>query len=100
MAGKKFYLQNDRESLSLKFGFDVPESLHLQILKLSDSSGYMEIPSPWGVSERLRSALILSDYKRGRTREEIRQLYGLSTRSLYNIFNIQGPRYCKSVNPR
>ncbi|RED52370.1 hypothetical protein [Aestuariispira insulae] len=85
-GGRKFYLRNERSDLSEKLGIDVPDQLYQRILQFSDSSGYVEIPSPWGVSERIRRALIWGDYKKGMTREEIRQTYGVSSRALSNIF--------------
>ena len=85
-GGKKIYIRNDCADLSRKFGLQLDESLYNKIVNLSDSSGYVEIPSPWGVSERIRKALIVSDFQRGSSREELRRTYGLSSRALTNIF--------------
>ena len=96
-GGRKFYLRNDRQDLVRKFGFDIPEFLYQRIVDLSDSSGYVEIPSPWGVSERIRRALIMSDFRKGMTREEIRQIYGVSSRALSNIFNAKNVGLSRQV---
>ena len=85
-GGRKIYIRNDRQNFSTTFGLRVSEDLYDQILHLSDSSGYVEIPSPWGVSERIRQALIMSSYHKGMSRENIRQTYGVSSRALTNIF--------------
>ncbi len=85
-GGRKLYISKDWHDLTQKFGFPVSEHLYNQIMILSDSSGYLEIPSPWGVSERIRKALVVSAYKNGRSREEIRETFGISSRSLTNLF--------------
>ncbi|WP_020593489.1 hypothetical protein [Kiloniella laminariae] len=85
-GGRKLYIRNDWKDLAKKFGFPVSEQLYNQIMHLSDSSGYLEIPSPWGVSERIRRALVVSSYNKGMSREEIRETFGVSSRSLTNLF--------------
>ncbi|MCZ4280307.1 hypothetical protein O4H49_05935 [Kiloniella laminariae] len=85
-GGRKLYIRNDWKDLADKFGFPVTEQLYNQIMHLSDSSGYLEIPSPWGVSERIRRALVVSSYNKGMSREEIRETFGVSSRSLTDLF--------------
>lgn len=85
-GGMRFYLRNDREDLSKKIGLPISQDLYERVLALCDSSGYVEIPSPWGVSECIRRALIASDYHKGMSREDIRKTYGVSSRTLTNIF--------------
>ena len=87
-GGRKIYLRNDRADLARKMDLNISQKLHERILNLSSSSGYVEIPSPWGVSEAIRRALIMGDYNKGMKREEIRQTYGLSSRALTNIFSV------------
>ncbi len=87
-GGRKIYLKNDRADLARKMDLNISDRLHRRILCFSSSSGYVEIPSPWGVSEAIRRAMIMGDYSKGMNREEIRQTYGLSSRALTNIFSV------------
>ena len=85
-GGRKIYIRNNRHDFSKTFGLRVSQDLFDVIKNLSDTSGYVEIPSPWGVSERIRQALIMSSFQAGMPREQIRQTYGVSSRALTNIF--------------
>lgn len=85
-GGRRIYIRHDREDFSNTFGLRLSQDLFDSILHLSDSSGYVEIPSPWGVSERIRQALIVSSFDQGMPREKIRRIYGVSSRTLTNLF--------------
>lgn len=91
-GGRKYYLNHERSRLSDKLGFDLSEQFYDRILALNDSSGNIEVPSPWGVSGRIRKALVISSYQNGMTREEIRETFGISPRLMTDLFRTPSGR--------
>lgn len=86
-GGRKIYMSGDRQKFARALGLDLSKRLHGRIALFGDSSGYVEIPSSWGVSECLRRIFIQISLDAGMTREEIRTLYGVSNRGLNNLFS-------------
>jgi len=85
MGGTKIYINKGREEFAKKFNFPVTEKLFDRISYLT-SGEYLEVPSTWGVFEKIRSALVSSAFEAGMQREEIRDTYGVSCRFLTNLF--------------
>ena len=85
-GGKKLHINKDPKDLSSKLGFLISDELYEKITFLACSE-YLEIPSTWGVFEKIRSALVTSAVMEGKSREEIRSTYGVSCRFLTKLFN-------------
>ena len=94
-GGKKIHINKDRLDLARKLGFAITEELYDKIRYLACNE-YLEIPSTWGVFEKIRSALVKSAVMDGKTREEIRSTYGVSSRFLTKIFNGKSDNFRKA----
>ncbi|PHS76730.1 MAG: hypothetical protein COB59_10545 [Rhodospirillaceae bacterium] len=85
-GGKRIFLGKTSEHLSKRTGLKISNVLFERILKQTDGSNCVDIPCPWGVSERIRWAMILCATMEGVPRDQIRDNFGISRRSLANLY--------------
>ena len=83
-GGKKIHMPKCRQRLPIEVKNETSDILFKRLEKLIDSSGYIEIPSPWGVYSSLRKVFIEECIK-SNDANTLQQNFGLTVKSIYNI---------------
>ena len=73
-----------RDKLPEELRNDVSEHLFNRLEKLTDNSGYIEFPSPWGVFSTLRKVIIEKHIKENSNNSALQRNFGITIKSIYN----------------
>ncbi len=84
-GGKKFYFPNSYLGLPDSLAPEVPEQLFNRFSKVVDSSGYIEIPSPWGIFGAIRKFVIEEQFRQGMDTNTLQANFGITRKAIYNM---------------
>ncbi|NQY37714.1 MAG: hypothetical protein HRT37_22725 [Alteromonadaceae bacterium] len=86
-GSKKLYLGKDKIKLEKTFKIEIDDKKFDRISGLTDSSGYIEIPSRWGVYNIYRRIAYEKAYKEGMEEQSMIQIFGITKRTFSNLKN-------------
>ncbi len=81
-GGRKIYLPKELNKFSHLYGVNIPQHSYLKLYKKADSSGYLDIPSTWGVFIAIRRAAMQIAMKEDVPAKRLTQTFGITMRNI------------------
>lgn len=81
-GGRKIYLPKEIGKFCHLYGIDIPQHSYLKLYKKADSSGYLDIPSAWGIFIAIRRAAIQIAMKEDVPSKLLTQAFGITMRNI------------------
>ncbi|WP_431224953.1 hypothetical protein ACQ86O_09050 [Serratia sp. L9] len=81
-GGRKIYLPKELDKFSCLYGVNIPQHSYLKLYKKADSSGYLDIPSTWGVFIAIRRAALQIAMKEDIPAKLLTQTFGITMRNI------------------
>ncbi|MGC6388035.1 hypothetical protein ACMV8I_10250 [Ewingella sp. S1.OA.A_B6] len=81
-GGRKIYLPKESDKFLNIYGIAIPENSYKKIYKKTHSSGYLDMPSNWGVFIAIRRAAMQLAMKEDIPARLLTQTFGITMRSI------------------
>ncbi len=94
-GGKKIYIPANKDKCNKKYTLDFDDRHFSNFYSFTDTRGFIDMPSVWGVYTAIRRAAMLEDILTGKSNKEIINRFGITERG---IRMIKKSRYDQVVN--
>ncbi|NQZ05598.1 MAG: hypothetical protein HRT35_00415 [Algicola sp.] len=84
-GSRKIYLGKHKIKLEATLDMTISDDKYDKLISVSDSSGYIEIPSRWGVFNLLRRIAYEKAYREGMEADDIVRIFGITKRTIANL---------------
>jgi hypothetical protein len=84
-GSRKIYLGKNKVKFETALDMKVSDDKYDKLIIVSDSSGYIEIPSRWGVFNLFRRVAYEKAHKEGMEENELVRIFGLTRRTILNL---------------
>ncbi|TQI82339.1 hypothetical protein FHU10_2692 [Serratia fonticola] len=81
-GGRKIYLPKELSKFCHLYGVDIPQHSYHKLYKKADSSGYLDVPSTWGVFIAIRRAAMQIAMKENIPAKLLTQTFGVTMRNI------------------